>query len=452
MLTPVAVPDERAGSTRAPPSSSPSTARRRRPAPRRSRSTVEHRRRTPRPVTSPATASTPRPRRRRPVRRLDVLPRRLGAADDHAYDARSERRGRSGIVDDASSFSCTDAGIGVQSCARPAARSTTRPRLPHVLGHRRRPAQPHDDARRDLRRDPDHDAGAWRELRAQLDRECSTSPAARCRPTTCTANVTHTPAPPVRRRPNTSGQRPPDGHPGHLQLRRHPQRHAGHSATLTHTYTVGRRPSISGKIVFTRHNRIWSINPDGTGAARPADQRAAARRPAGQVARRHEDRLRAASRPCSAGRAALGDRLRRSQPVSSSRARTRQHRAGVVARRQQDRLPVEPGRLQGNRRLGRRLGSGAVDSAGQPRQPDERGRRRPDARLVADRASARSRSRRTASRQFDIYTMTADRRSVPPLTNDKATDREPTWSPDGTKITFSSNRATSGTPSATRST
>ncbi len=32
------------------------------------------------------------------------------------------------------------------------------------------------------------------------------------------------------------------------------------------------------------------------------------------------------------------------------------------------------------------------------------------------------------------------------LTNDKATDREPSWSPDGTKLTFSSDRATSGTP------
>ena len=41
--------------------------------------------------------------------------------------------------------------------------------------------------------------------------------------------------------------------------------------------------------------------------------------------------------------------------------------------------------------------------------------------------------------------MTTTGTSQTSLTNDPATDREPSWSPDGTKIAFSSNRATSGT-------
>ncbi len=49
------------------------------------------------------------------------------------------------------------------------------------------------------------------------------------------------------------------------------------------------------------------------------------------------------------------------------------------------------------------------------------------------------------SGQFDIYTMPVAGGAPLALTSDKATDREPTWSPDGTKITFSSNRATSST-------
>src|SRR5262249_10249157 len=40
---------------------------------------------------------------------------------------------------------------------------------------------------------------------------------------------------------------------------------AGHSATLTESYSVTPPASLAGKIVFTRANHIWSINPNGTG-------------------------------------------------------------------------------------------------------------------------------------------------------------------------------------------
>ncbi len=46
---------------------------------------------------------------------------------------------------------------------------------------------------------------------------------------------------------------------------------------------------------------------------------------------------------------------------------------------------------------------------------------------------------------YDIFTMPNIGGAPLALTSDKATDREPSWSPDGTKITFSSNRATSST-------
>jgi TolB protein len=52
----------------------------------------------------------------------------------------------------------------------------------------------------------------------------------------------------------------------------------------------------------------------------------------------------------------------------------------------------------------------------------------------------------TRSGNSDIFTMTTTGGSVTQLTKDKAVDREPGWSPDGSKIAFSSNRATSGTP------
>jgi Tol biopolymer transport system component len=43
--------------------------------------------------------------------------------------------------------------------------------------------------------------------------------------------------------------------------------------------------------------------------------------------------------------------------------------------------------------------------------------------------------------QFEIFFMTVTGASVTRMTNDPHTDREPSWSPDGTKVTFSSDRA-----------
>ena len=41
---------------------------------------------------------------------------------------------------------------------------------------------------------------------------------------------------------------------------------------------------------------------------------------------------------------------------------------------------------------------------------------------------------------MDIYVMDADGSKVERLTDDPADDRYPSWSPDGTRITFSSDR------------
>ena len=223
---------------------------------------------------------------------------------------------------------------------------------------------------------------------------------------------------------------------------------AGHTATLTHTYTVGGAPSISGKLVFTRNNRIWSINPDGSGLAQltgtSGDPGTWLRRPARQVAGRHEGRLRAAQhggRSCPA----LGDRLRRVQPAAAHLRHRRQHRAGVVAGRPEDRLPVQPHRL----RTGSTSGSGSwnpslptplfnlvnlTNAAGDDLTPAW------SPASVGKIAFASNRNGK-----FDIFTMPKIGGAPLALTSDKATDREPSWSPDGTKITFSSNRATSST-------
>jgi Tol biopolymer transport system component len=47
--------------------------------------------------------------------------------------------------------------------------------------------------------------------------------------------------------------------------------------------------------------------------------------------------------------------------------------------------------------------------------------------------------------QFEIFTMTATGTSQTALTNDKKNDVEPSYSRDGSKLTFSSNRASAGT-------
>ena len=60
----------------------------------------------------------------------------------------------------ASSFACTDAGIGVQSCAGAPTFDTTGPGLPYLLGDRHRPPRARGDKRRELRGDQDRIPGA----------------------------------------------------------------------------------------------------------------------------------------------------------------------------------------------------------------------------------------------------------------------------------------------------
>ena len=120
----------------------------RRPRHRHRRRAAHRQPRRPRPARTRPSSSSTRPRRRSPSAR------------------RRQRRGRPERPN-ASSFSCTDAGIGVQSCTGASTLRHDRPRLPHVLGHGQGPARPHRARRPSPTGDQDHVAGAGCELRTR---------------------------------------------------------------------------------------------------------------------------------------------------------------------------------------------------------------------------------------------------------------------------------------------
>ncbi len=120
------------------------------------------------PYTGPVSVTRRRPPHRNRADRnrlgLDLLPRRLDGTGDHVRRAGGERRGRSERSE----------RIELQLRRRRDRRAVlqrrgdvrhSRPRLPHVLGHRQGSAQPREHADRHLRGDPDHFAGAGSELR-----------------------------------------------------------------------------------------------------------------------------------------------------------------------------------------------------------------------------------------------------------------------------------------------
>jgi hypothetical protein len=98
---------------------------------------------------------------------------------------------------------------------------------------------------------------------ASFLRSTSASSSFDCGPVaSCTADVTQPDGTHVTL---SSGQPIPTGQTGSYTFAVTSADAAGHSATLTESYTVTPPASLAGKIVFTRANHIWSINPDGTG-------------------------------------------------------------------------------------------------------------------------------------------------------------------------------------------
>ena len=180
------------------------------------------------------------------------------------------------------------------------------------------------------------------------------------------------------------------------------------------SYTVGPL-SLTGKILFTRAGHIWAINPNGTGAVQltsglPIDDQA------GEVARRIEFVvLRRAS--LFGGRPALGDERRRHEPDPADDER-RQHRTRLVARRHEDRVPVDRAGSKGfdiwvgswNPALGLPLTNltNLPNTAGDDLRPTWS----PTATGRIAFASNRK------SNQFEIFTMKTDGTGVTQLTND----------------------------------
>ena len=212
---------------------------------------------------------------------------------------------------------------------------------------------------------------------------------------------------------------------------------AGHHATLTQRYTVTPVASLNGKLVFTRANHIWAINPDGTGLVQLTfgagldDQ--ASISPDGT-------RLVFARRSTATGPSQLwltdadgrnpvqltntGDNTAPAWSPDGTKIAFSSNRTGSTG--------YDIWTLNPNTGVLANLTSSAGDDVTPSWSPTSVGK------IVF--------ASNIKKGQFEIFTMTTTGGSVTQLTNDPATDVQPSWSPDGTKIAFSSNRATSGTP------
>ncbi len=161
----------------------------------------------------------------------------------------------------------------------------------------------------------------------------------------------------------------------------------GHTATLTHTYTVGGAPSISGKLVFTRSNRIWSINPDGTGLAQLTGTAADPGTFLDDQPAKSPDGTKVvfARRTTASGPSQLwvidADGLNPQALTSGTGDNTAPAWSpdGQKIAFQSNRTGLER-----DRRLGRQLERRPGQPVVQPRRPDERRRRRHDTGVVAD--------------------------------------------------------------------
>ncbi len=334
-------------------------------------------------------------------------------------------------------FSCSDAGIGVQSCASTGSTFTTSALGFHTftvaaadkLGKTSTASATYDVIRITT---PATGATYARSSVVNADFGCAAS-------TTCTAKVTKPDASIVT---VTSGSALPTDLQGSYTFTVTNSDTSGHSATLSRGYTVGPPVSAAGKLVFARLGNIWSINPDGSGAVKltsglPLD---------GQPAKSPDGTKIAFSRLSTllGGRqiwvmdadgqnqvqlTSSGDNTAPAWSPDGSKIAFQSTRAGSKG------FDIWVGTWDPALSTPFVNLTNLTNTAGDDLRPTWS----PTATGRIAFASNRK------SNEFEIYSMKTDGTGVTQLTNDPATDLSPNWSPDGTKIAFESNRATSGT-------
>jgi hypothetical protein len=258
---------------------------------------------------------------------------------------------------------------------------------------------------------------------------------------TCSATVTPPGGSPV---PVANGTPLPTAVQGAYSMAVKSADGSGHSGTLTTTYSVGLPPSLTGKLVFTRASRIWVVNPDGSGLAQltglagrdagTAFDDQAAKSPDGQ-------KIVFSRRATASGPAQLwvidadgrnpvqlttgtGDNTAPSWSTDGTKIAFGSTRTGSKGIDVWTALwNASTSTLSGYVDLTNATGDDVT----------------PSWSLAATGKIAFASNRNQG--QFEIFSMTTAGSNVTRLTNDPRTDVDPSWSPDGTKIAFSSDRA-----------
>ena len=222
----------------------------------------------------------------------------------------------------ASSFNCTDAGIGVQSCTGASTFDTTGLGF-HMFSVTAKDLLNHIElADRHLRCDQDHDAGAGCELRTRRNGQLQLLVWDAAAGTTCNATVTRlTPAPAGLPAANTNGQALPTTIAGTYSYAVTLSDGAGGHTRHADAHLHGRSAAVDLGQARLHPQQPHLVDQPGRQRGRAADRHgrrpgSVPGRPARQVARRHEGRLRTAHHgewPVPA----LGDRRRRAQPACS---------------------------------------------------------------------------------------------------------------------------------------